>query len=328
MIEPQANFATLGHENIREQMIPSLQKEGSSGTFLFVGPEGVGKKMLALELAQYFLCQKEQIKPCGQCGSCKRVRELKHESLLFIEPQNNMIKIEEATNIKEFLRLQGLSAKRFIIINNAHAMNMAFANAVLKTLEEPSDGVYFFLISHQPKSILSTIKSRSRTIRFQSLKPENIRTITSEWGYRSENLVQRGQLNLIKDFAEEGKQKLLEETIEFLKDLFFDKQLLTASEWRYQYKDKARFLDFLSLAPLVIRDAMVQKAAVNSSELVFPDNQKAIADLATLSLDQLFSMSEFLQKANQDIKWSPDPIFLIEKILNNLNQMERNLHAN
>lgn len=327
MIEPQVKLATLGHENNSEQMIQSLLKEGSSGTFLFIGPEGVGKKMLALELAQYFLCPNEQVKPCGYCGSCKRIRELKHESMLFIEPQNNMIKIEEATNIKEFLRLQGLSSKRFIIINNAHAMNIAFANAILKTLEEPSEGVYFFLISHQPKSILSTIKSRSRTIRFQGLKPEYVKTIAAEWGYHSENLVQRGQLNLIKDFVEEDKQKLLEQTIDFLKDLFFDKQLLTASDWRYQYKDKAHFLDFLSLAPLVLRDALVQKAAIDISELIFPANQKEIADLARLSLDQLFSMSELLQKATQDIKWSPDPIFLIEKIIYNLSQMERNLHA-
>lgn len=318
---------TLGHQTIKEQMLQTLYREGSSGTFLFIGPEGVGKKKLALELAQTFLCQSSEEKPCGHCGSCKRVMELKHESLVFIEPQNGMIKIEEANNIKEFLRLQGLTSKRFIVIDNAHAMNLPFANAVLKTLEEPPEGVYFLLISHQPKSILSTIKSRSRTIRFHSLSPREVQEICSQWDYRSENLIQRGQVNLIKNFLEEDKQKTLEQTLDFLKDLLFSAEILTSTDWRYQYKDKSQFLDFLSLAPLVIRDAMLLKADANKESLIFPDNQKSISELTAVSMEKLFALHDLIQKSVQEIKWSPDPIFAVEKMIYNLNHFERNSHA-
>lgn len=318
---------TLGHQNIKEQMLQSLYPERSSGTFLFVGPEGVGKKKLALELVQTFLCQNAVEKPCGHCGSCKRVMEHQHESLVFIAPQNGMIKIEEANNIKEFIRLQGLTAKRFVVIDNAHMMNLPFANAVLKTLEEPPEGVYFLLISHQPKSILSTIKSRSRTIRFHSLSPREVQEICLQWDYRSENLIQRGQVNLIKNFLEENKQKTLDQVLDFLKELFLSSDILTSTDWRYQYKDKSQFLEFLSLAPLVIRDVMILKSNAPKESLIFPDNQKSLTELTDVSLEKLFCLYDLIQKSVQEIKWSPDPIFTIEKIIYNLNHFERNSYA-
>jgi DNA polymerase-3 subunit delta' len=315
----------LGHEKLWDLIAKAIEADNQSGSFLFVGPEGIGKKKLAVALAQYFLCQTES--GCGHCGSCKRAEELTHEGILFIEPQNQMVKIEEATKIKEFLRLRSLSKKRFIIINDAHCMNLPFANAILKTLEEPTDGVIFILITHQPKSILATIKSRSRLMRFQSLEPETIKTITKEWGYESHNFLNRGQVNLIKNFLEEEKVKVLQQSLGFTKDLFFNSNLILQSEWRYFYKDKGQFMDFISLCPLILRDALVMKWDKKSDNLIFPDNKNEIMELAKASEEKIFKLNDYFRKIAKDIKWSPDPIFLLEKIIFELNKQEGHVHA-
>lgn len=310
-------ISTQGHQKIEELMLKSLQDDQQSGTFLFVGPEGIGKKKLALELAQFFLCQSKT--GCGSCGSCKRVKELTHESLLYIEPQNQLIKIEEADRIKEFLRFQGLTAKRFILINEAHQMNLSFANAILKTLEEPAQGVFFILISHQPKSILPTIKSRSRLIRFHSLSAGVVKKITQEWGYHSDNLIYRGQLHLIKEFIEDDKQNRFLQTLGFLQNLLFSKDILLQTEWRYHYKDKSHFLDFLSLAPLILRDALVLHWDKQSENLIFPQEKQEIEKLNQVSYEKIFQLSDFIKKVSRELKWSPDPVLLFENIICELN---------
>lgn len=320
-----------GHDRVWNRMVQAIDSENQSGSFLFTGPEGIGKKKVAMALAQYFLCLTEN--GCGFCNSCKRVASesktkegsessdyLGHEGLLFLEPQNNIIKIDQAERVKEFLRLRALSKKRFIIINEAHRMNLSFANAILKTLEEPTEGVIFILLTHSLKSILTTIKSRSRVIRFHSLSEDEVKTVTQEWAYTSENFIYRGQLHLIKNLMEEEGQKTLLQTLKFIKELFLNPHLFSETEWRFFYKDKSQFMDFMSLAPLILRDVLVLKQDVDSFSLILPDNKKETLELVKVSVEKIFLINDFFRKTAKEMGWSPDPIFLLEKLICDLNQ--------
>ena len=142
-----------------QQLAPSL---------LFVGPNSAQKRALALNLVASFLCEQRQTGAlaCGRCPSCLRMASEQHESLLLIEPEKDLIKIEQARKALEFLSLKSLSRRRFVIIDRAECMNTQTSNALLKALEEPPPQSHFILVTSYPSRLLATIRSRCQVWRF------------------------------------------------------------------------------------------------------------------------------------------------------------------
>ncbi len=133
----------------------------------FTGPVGSGKKKMAWAFAQALLCEKQEQAPCGECGPCKRVESESSESVWFVEPEKNAIKLEAATQILDFLSLQRLSRARVVIVDQANLLNTQTANALLKAIEEPPPESYFILTTPGTSQLLPTLRSRVQNIRFQ-----------------------------------------------------------------------------------------------------------------------------------------------------------------
>jgi DNA polymerase-3 subunit delta' len=130
---------------------------------LLVGQEGTGKRLVLREFSQYLLCSSGDNKPCGQCGSCKLFDAGSHPDLLMVEPEEagKQIKIEQIRKVTDFVNTTAqLGNKKVVLLGPAEAMNQNSSNALLKSLEEPSAHVTLLLYSHQPSSLLATIKSR------------------------------------------------------------------------------------------------------------------------------------------------------------------------
>ena len=68
----------------------------------FAGPSGIGKKRFAWAFAQALLCEREE-RPCGECPACRRVENQQSESVLFLEPQKGVIKLESGAKYLQFL---------------------------------------------------------------------------------------------------------------------------------------------------------------------------------------------------------------------------------
>lgn len=152
----------------RERLPPAL---------LLHGMPGVGKYALARALAQWLLCLAPTPQGgCGRCQACAWFAQDAHPDLHLIEPQADgeaekdrrggaVIKIGQ---LREAIEALSLSAHqggwRVVIIRPAEAMNVAAANALLKTLEEPPPGVLLILVSHHPRRLLSTVRSRCRAV--------------------------------------------------------------------------------------------------------------------------------------------------------------------
>ena len=104
--------------------------------------EGIGKRQVAVAVAQQLLCSGRQ-EACGECSDCIRVKAGKHESVL-LQPDGAQIKVEQSRSVIKFLSLKSNHSVRIVIIDDAHLMNSQAANSLLKILEEPPSGVYFF----------------------------------------------------------------------------------------------------------------------------------------------------------------------------------------
>src|SRR5919106_3940702 len=130
----------IGHHRQIQTLRLALAKRRLHHAYLFIGPEGVGKRTLALALAKAIHCSEVGSDSCGECVNCARIRDGNHPDVRLIEPLmgKEEISIQQIREIERQLNLRSFSGgKKIAILNPATLMNLSAQNALLKTLEEP-----------------------------------------------------------------------------------------------------------------------------------------------------------------------------------------------
>jgi DNA polymerase-3 subunit delta' len=128
---------------------------------LLQGPSGLGKSSFALQLGQLLLCKARQgDMACGQCKSCLLNTATTHPDLHVVESDKQIGVDQIRDAIKKLSSSAHMSGAKVLIIYDAHTMTESSANALLKTLEEPTANTYLLLTTDKPERLLPTIKSR------------------------------------------------------------------------------------------------------------------------------------------------------------------------
>jgi len=142
--------------------------------YLFIGPEGVGKKTAAFAFARGLLCL-DRIGPdaCGVCSACRRIEHNTYPDLVHYRPTVHKGKVKKEINIddmREIIPRVNMkpyeSERKVVLLEGVDAMNVPAANAFLKTLEEPPPQTILLLIASNVGKLLPTIISRCQTVRF------------------------------------------------------------------------------------------------------------------------------------------------------------------
>ena len=132
--------------------------------YLLHGPQGIGKRALAERLMALLLCQNPQgLQACGQCKSCMLLAAGSHPDNYVLEPEeaDKAIKVDQVRDLVNFVvQTAQLGGRKVVLVEPAESMNINAANALLKSLEEPSGNTVLLLVSHQHSRLLPTIKSR------------------------------------------------------------------------------------------------------------------------------------------------------------------------
>ena len=191
-----------GHQAIRQRLWSRLQEGRIRGSLLFTGPEGIGKRRVALEMAQREICFRRTA--CGQCEGCRIFagEDLPFElpNLLRIAPEGKagVIRIDQiregldSNNQPRFSRgviewaalAPAMGCHRWILVEEAHRLNQSSGNILLKTLEEPPPDTHFILVTHRPEALLQTIRSRCERIPFAPLAPREAWAVAQRKGWR------------------------------------------------------------------------------------------------------------------------------------------------
>lgn len=170
----------LGNDKIKELLTNSVKNNKISHSYLFIGIEGIGKKLIAKEFAKMILCIDEN-KYCGSCKSCIEFDTDNNPDFKIIEPDGNSLKIEQ---IREFQSKVAekpiISNKKVYIINDSDKMTTEAQNCLLKTLEEPPEFVTIILIGSNENTFLSTIKSRCMILHFNKIQNDEIKKFLEE----------------------------------------------------------------------------------------------------------------------------------------------------
>jgi len=169
----------LGHDKQKEVLLRAVHTGRLAHAYLFEGPEGVGKKLMALALARLVFC--EQKSGCSGCIACRKIDHGNHPDIHVVEPDGNFIKIEQIRSLQREAAYKPLEApRRIILIDCADQLHPNAGNALLKTLEEPRGDILFLLLTSRPEAVLETIRSRCQRLRFPPIALRDLQRLLTE----------------------------------------------------------------------------------------------------------------------------------------------------
>ncbi len=195
MIEVKKNNFFL-NEEVNTFLKNIIKNKSLANAYIFYGAEGLGKKQTALQFIKEIFKQSSPSENVEE-----KITKNNHPDFLIIEPNSllskkssessdlektiksgsEIIKIAQIRNIKTFLGQKSInSEKKIVLIIDAHLLNEAASNCLLKTLEEPSNGI-FILLTCKLNLLLDTIISRCQIIRFRSFSSKQIKSNLKEY---------------------------------------------------------------------------------------------------------------------------------------------------
>ncbi len=195
MIEVKKNNFFL-NEEVNTFLKNIIKNKSLANGYIFYGAEGLGKKQTALQFIKEIFKQSSPSENVDE-----RITNNNHPDFLIIEPNSllstkslgssdlekkvksgsEIIKIAQIRNIKTFLSQKSINSdNKIVLIIDAHLLNEAASNCLLKTLEEPSNGI-FILLTSKLNLLLDTIISRCQIVRFRSFSSKEIKSIIKEY---------------------------------------------------------------------------------------------------------------------------------------------------
>ena len=189
----------LGQTRAVSLLEASLVKGRLAPAYLFAGPDGVGRRLAALRFLEGVLAGLQ-----GDAGIRRRLQEGNHPDLLWVEPTYQdkgqlvpaskaeelglarraapQLRLEQIRDVSRFLSRRAVEARGCVVVlEDAEAMAEGAANALLKTLEEPGEGL-LILIAATPEQLLTTIRSRCQQIPFTRLSSEQLAVVLERCG--------------------------------------------------------------------------------------------------------------------------------------------------
>jgi DNA polymerase-3 subunit delta' len=173
----------IGHRHVIDLLRQAVARDRVPQSLLMAGPEGIGKRAVAVALAQAVNCPKRVggskagTDACGACSTCLRIAKGQHSDVAFID-QGDAASLKIEVLRQRVLDVVGYrpfeASRRVYIIDPADAMTPQSQDALLKTLEEPPPSAILILVTAYPDTLLPTIQSRCRRLRFGPLAEADV----------------------------------------------------------------------------------------------------------------------------------------------------------
>ncbi len=286
------SFASLkGQDSAVFYLKASLKNNTLSHAYIFSGPNGVGKRLAALNFAKALNCVSTvNNEGCDKCPSCKKIDNITHPDVFILRPikKGGSIGIDEIRELIKNISLRPFEGrKKVYIIDGAQNLKHEAANALLKTLEEPPTPSVLILITDSLKTLFHTIVSRSQVVRFFPLKLKEIKDIL-----KKEYSIDEASAHILSHLSSGMLATALKYKDE---DIFANRVLvlnsvskksLSGLDFDSLTEDKMRL--FLDILLTWFRDILNTKVGIEDSMLVNIDKKDVIAaEAKNLSFDYL-----------------------------------------
>lgn len=336
----------IGNDNAKVILRRLLATGRVPGALLFSGPDGVGKKQFAFELARAYVCKTPNgTEACGHCPACSRVGDFpvpepsdknkddfrrvffgSHPDVGLVTAYKRTILVDAIRNLESAAQYSPYEARaRFFIIDDADKMNDEASNALLKTLEEPPATTFIVLVTSRPDNLLQTIRSRCQIVRFEPAETAQIdsylRTVkglspddAALAARVSNGSIGRAAAGNIEEFRSR-RNEMLAVLSDAINGRSLDK-LLVASEKMSNAAAKEGFEPSIEILSTLIRDVWMT-ALGSADNALNHDLAKEIGELAGIAdvkiLSQWMSEIETLRQTlavNINRKVATDALFV------------------
>ncbi|MGL5949544.1 MAG: DNA polymerase III subunit delta' [Aeromonas sp.] len=266
--------------------------------WLFYGQAGVGVEQLAERVAARFLCTQPNAQgACGQCHSCQLVAKGHHPDFSRLATQGKSIGVDAIRTIcQKFEQSAQLGHGKVVIIQGAQHMTTAAANALLKTLEEPSHASLLLLTGEQLAGFLPTILSRCQKLLCQVPKEAQTLAWLSEQGISATLTHLRichGAPLRVRDYLGAGQDHLRRDLLTQLSQLHIHSAPLNLLAQQLQQESELKLL----WLQLLLTDAVKLQAHCQHAQLAMPDVHNVTSHVAEhFSCEHLLSLIDDLLK--------------------------------
>lgn len=334
-----------GNERVKNLLRRMLEERRVPGALLFSGEEGIGKKLFALELARALNCRTRiGVEACGTCKTCKRITNINypdsdelddlrkifwtdHPDVGLVQPPRRVFHVEQMRAIEREVNYHPFEGNaRVFLIDDADKLNDQSANALLKTLEEPSPASHLILITSRPAILLPTIRSRCQQVRFSPLTASEIERylldndLDSAAAAKLRARCAAGSLGRALADDLEGYKERRETMLDVLKALAVTRdktRLLRAAEGLSDARNKDDYETNLELLETLIRDSLLVAVAAEQEQIINLDILPQLKEIArgtdakraTTWIAQIEELREQLE-VNINRKPATDALFL------------------
>lgn len=320
----------VGHARPLAVLQSAVTSDRAHHAYLFAGPDGIGKRRIALAFAQALNCAEAPARggaPCGACRSCAKIQAGLHPDVITLDPDRSkarwVIKIESVREITRQVHFKPYEGRRrVIIIDDIHTVTVEGANAFLKTLEEPGGETLFVLLTPQPQRLLSTIRSRCQLLRFAPLAAQEVQSIllghniapdTAELAAHFAQGSVAHALALAQDGALDKRREVIEGILALRGGDVLDAFKLAEELIAGQPDDLRARLDFIAV---FLRDVALTRARTHPDRLINRDLRPAIERTAARwTTEQTSALLEQLQSVQRSLQGYVDPRLLMEDLL-------------
>lgn len=291
-MQNDANWGMLGHAWAVELLKGHLINQRVRHAYLITGPQGVGKRTLALRMIQGLNCPNSPSpgNPCRQCITCQRIERMQHPDLNIVQAEEigGTLKVDQIRELLRGISLAPYEAPHKVaLLLRFDEANPNAANALLKTLEEPPPKVKIFLTAQNAEILLPTIISRCELIHLRPVPVDEVaQALNNQWSIP----IQEAQLLAHIANGRPGHALQLHHDEDMMSQrttLLDDHQsLLTATRvTRFNYaenlaRDKSTFFQTLSVWQSLWRDFML-RASGSSAPITNLDRESEIEQLST-----------------------------------------------
>lgn len=219
----------VGHERPVKVLRRALTSGRVAHSYLFWGPGGIGKELVARRVAEALLCSDstalERGSGCGQCPSCVKCRAGEHPDLHLVATSEKSISVKNIRELQQSLAYRAFErGRKVVIIRDAFRITREGVNAILKTVEEPPEGTHLIFLTIHRSQLLDTLVSRCQPIRFDALDTEDVVRVLGDKGMEADEarrmaLFSGGSIGVALSFDPEAAMEVEAETAKLLGEL-------------------------------------------------------------------------------------------------------------
>ena len=298
-------------------------------SYLFVGPDGIGKKEAAKNFAKAINCLNDRMKPCDICVPCKKINSGIHPDVFLVTPKgaSASIGIDEIREVISRANLKPYEGKKKVfIIEGAHSMTAESANAFLKTLEEPPRDTVFILLSRSKELVLPTIISRCNTVKFFTAPPETVKRVLMERFSAKGEPFEKDEARILSGFSSGriGEAiRMKEKNLIARKNKILDS--VTGVDFRDKlsaYSDKRELKENMEFIVSYLRDIFLYKATQDERTALNSDRISEIKTMsAKLQTEKIDYLIKKVIKLSSYVDYNVNPKIVIDVLCNEVKEV-------